>query len=156
MTSVLFICTGNIFRSLAAEHALRQTAGKLEGFTVTSAGTDGSPKPVPDLVHLELLRRGVDTSGHVPRKLTQTMLDDASLVVAIGIDHQDFVRQNFGLEVALFNEICHQKAESILDLWEVFPNWKSQPIETVEKYTGETIAHIFNSIPAFISRTRIL
>jgi len=37
MRRVLFVCTGNVFRSLAAEYALREALGATSGLNV--AGT---------------------------------------------------------------------------------------------------------------------
>lgn len=43
---MLFVCTGNIFRSLTAEHALRRALQARTGIHVSSAGTDDYPHVV--------------------------------------------------------------------------------------------------------------
>ena len=40
---VLFVCTGNIFRSLTADMALRRLLEGRKGFHVSSAGTEDYP-----------------------------------------------------------------------------------------------------------------
>ena len=42
MNHILFVCTGNIFRSMIAEHALRYTAGTTSDYSFSSAGTEAS------------------------------------------------------------------------------------------------------------------
>ncbi len=68
---VLFVCTGNIFRSLTAEYALRDVLGARRDIIVASAGTEDYPYEVRPLVRDYLLTRGFDVSGHRRRTLTQ-------------------------------------------------------------------------------------
>jgi protein-tyrosine phosphatase len=46
MADVLFVCTGNIFRSLTAEYVLRRELGPNSRIVVASAGTDDYPHVV--------------------------------------------------------------------------------------------------------------
>jgi protein-tyrosine phosphatase len=152
LQKILFICTGNIFRSLSAECALRLAAGNNEGVVVSSAGTAAEAKPIPVLVQNELGRRGADFSAHLPRKLTAELLHEATLPIAIGTDHQEFVKENFGLSIPLLNQVAKGDSSSIPDLWEVYPDWREQPPEVIEAYTRSTINHIFNCMPPLVAR----
>lgn len=72
MTSVLFVCLGNICRSPTAEAVFRKLASEA-GLTVTvdSAGTGGwhaGDPPHPPSVRAAL-RRGYDMTGQVARKI---------------------------------------------------------------------------------------
>lgn len=151
MTSILFICTGNIFRSMVAEYALKARLGPDKGYEIGSAGIEAIPQLVHTVVHRHLLRKGIDVSKHVQRKLTGDLLQSADLAMAMGLNHQAFVRQHFNREVPLFNEFCHQKAEPVLDLHEAIPDWEHDH-EVARRYVLSVIDHILDSMPAFLSR----
>jgi protein-tyrosine phosphatase len=85
---VLFLCTANICRSPMAEALLaRQLAQAGVDAHVHSAGLlyDGESPP-PDGIEA-MAARGVDTSGHISRKMTEAMLRDADLVVGMAKEH---------------------------------------------------------------------
>lgn len=89
--SVVFVCTGNVCRSPAAERLLRHhLAGlSMEGVEVASAGTAalaGEPVSAP---MAELIRSArADPSGFVARQLTPSQLRQADLVVAMTSAHR--------------------------------------------------------------------
>ncbi len=113
--SVLFVCTGNIFRSVAAEYALKAGLGVGTSCVVSSAGIDVKPQSVHDWVQTKLREKGADPTSHVQRQLTQELVDAADLVIAMGRDHQVFVRKQFGRDVPLFNQVCLGHDQPILD-----------------------------------------
>jgi protein-tyrosine phosphatase len=152
LKSVLFICSGNIFRSLSAENTLRLSLGDSRSMLVGSAGTIAEPKEVPPLVHRILAELGADVGNHVPRRLTAEMLTNASHPVAIGIDHQDFVKDQFGVSIPFFNELAYGEMSSVPDLWEVYPDWRERPAHMIEIYTRSTINHIFECIPRILMK----
>jgi arsenate reductase (thioredoxin) len=79
MTDVLFVCIGNTGRSLLAEQLFRaQAEGRHEA---RSAGSDPGSAPEPNVVAV-LAELGIDASGHMPRKLTDELVDWADVVVA--------------------------------------------------------------------------
>lgn len=151
MKSILFICTGNVFRSLAAEYALKAWLGPDSGYVVSSAGIEALHQPVHPLVRDCLLKKGADPSPHVPRKLTQDLLHGADIPVAMGLDHQEFIRRHFHREVLLFNQICYQKEEPVLDLHEAMPDWPANQ-EATRDYVVSIIAYIWDAMPAFVAR----
>ena len=83
MSSILFICTGNIFRSMVAEHALKAYLGEHSCYLVGSAGIEASLQTIHPFVRGLLLAKGVDVTAHVQRRLTQTLLDETALPVAM-------------------------------------------------------------------------
>lgn len=151
MRSILFICTGNIFRSMVAEYALKARLGPDTGYVIGSAGIEATPQLVHSVVHTRLLNKGIDVSNHVQRKLTGDLLQSADLAVAMGLNHQDFVRRHFDRDVPLFNEFCHRKIEPVLDLHEAIPDWQDNH-EAAQRYVFSVIDHIWDSMPAFLSR----
>ncbi len=64
MTSILFVCSGNIFRSLVAEYALKAQLGSRVGYLIGSAGIEALPQEIHPVVlartiHEYLLRRPI-------------------------------------------------------------------------------------------------
>jgi protein-tyrosine phosphatase len=96
---VLFICTGNFYRSRFAQAAFNEQA--TDGWTAFSRGFDTS-KPrkttVSPLVSEELARRHVspDRVAGAPTQLTRQDLDDASVVVLLdGAEHMPMLKKRF-------------------------------------------------------------
>lgn len=98
---VLFVCTGNICRSAAAERLARSAFEALLGDSVSaielsSAGTravvDADMHPSTAAVVRDL---GADTGGFAARQLRRSMITDADLVLTMTRDHRAVV---LGLE----------------------------------------------------------
>ena len=95
MHRVLFVCTGNIFRSLTAEYALRQVLGTRSDITVASAGTEDFPHVVNPYVRDYLLTRGLDVSRHCRRTLTAQILQEPGPVIAMSTEHRSLLAERF-------------------------------------------------------------
>ena len=150
MTSILFICSGNIFRSMIAEYALKSLLGPSSPYIVGSAGTEALPQHIHPLIRARLIARGSDPSSHIARKLTQELLDGVTLPVAMGLNHRDCIRQRFNRDVRLFNEICFQKCDPILDLHEAIPDWQVN-VEASRDYVLSVIDYIWSTMPIFLA-----
>jgi len=150
MTSILFICSGNIFRSMVAEYALKSLLGPTSPYIVGSAGIEALPAIIHPVIAEYLLAKGSDLSNHVPRKLSRDLLDEATLPVAMGLNHSEFIRQQFSRDVRLFNEICFQKREPILDLHEAIPDWQLNLVASRD-YVVSVIDYIWDTMPIFLS-----
>jgi len=92
MTSILVVCSGNICRSPVAEGLLRRGVQRRFGAgapEVTSAGTIGleGSSATPESVQAAS-ERGVDISMHLARRLTDTMVERADLVVCMAAEHR--------------------------------------------------------------------
>jgi protein-tyrosine phosphatase len=80
--SVLFVCTGNICRSPIAERLFRARVDPALPTAATSAGTAGLPDRPMDAPSARALRElGGDPDGHAGRRLTETMVADADLIL---------------------------------------------------------------------------
>jgi protein-tyrosine phosphatase len=150
MTSILFICTGNIFRSMVAEYALKSLLADVPGMTVGSAGIEALIQPMHPLIRERLLTKGVDPSGHLQRKLTRELLEIADVPVAMGLNHQEYVRLQFGRNVRLFNEICYDVKEPVLDIHEAMPDWHLD-LARAREYAVSVVDYIWNAMPAFLA-----
>lgn len=93
MKRVLFVCTGNICRSVMAEYIARRRFHQQ--FEATSAGTrPGSFADTPNTV-FTLSRFDIDASGHRPRDVRKVNLADYDLIVTMNDDVATALKQLF-------------------------------------------------------------
>ena len=151
MARVLFVCTGNIFRSMTAEYALRRELGVASGLAVASAGTDDYPHVVRANVSGYLRQRGIDVSGHRRRTVTREMVADAQLVVAMSTDHQRWLAERYGLKVPVFLEACGGACEALPDIEEVVLDYRTNAA-AVEAHVRKTIDTILELTPRLALR----
>ena len=149
--SILFVCTGNVFRSMAAEYALRAQLGQQFSYRVESAGTEAKPKTIHPVISNRLIQKGTDPSAHIPQRLTKQLIDRNGLIIAMGLGHREFIQKQFGLKVPLFNEVSFGEEVPILDLHEALPDWE-RDIDEARAYVEWVIDHIWESVPALIAR----
>ena len=143
MADVLFVCTGNIFRSLTAEYALRRELGSI---VVASAGTDDYPHLVRPNVRDYLLSKGLDVRAHRRRTLTRQILDETDFVVAMSTDHQRFMLDRFGVRAPVFLEACGGACEALPDIEEVVLDYRTNAA-AVDAHVRKTIDTIIEAMP---------
>ena len=131
-----------MFRSLTAEHALRAQRSDI---VVASAGTAQGDDVVPPEVSSYLLSKGFDVRAHRRRALTREIIEQADLVVAMSLDHRDFIRARFGVEVPVFLECCGDAPAALLDLHEAVADYRTNPVAAA--------AHIRATIDRIIELT---
>ena len=148
MTRILFVCTGNIFRSMTAEYALRRCN---ENVLVSSAGTEDYPHVVRPEVRDYLLSRGLDVRRHARRTLTRALLEEADLTIAMGLDHRDFIGRNFGMKPPLYLEACGLAAEGLPDIEEVVHDYRTNAA-AVTAHVRWTIDRIIELAPSLAVR----
>ena len=152
MRQILFVCTGNIFRSLTAEYALRHALDPRAGILVASAGTEDRWYDVHPLVSGHLHSRGNDVSRHRRRTLTADMFAPTVTVIAMSTDHRDFIAQNFGRrDVPLFTEACGLEPAPLLDIHEAVPDYASNP-DASAAHIRDTIDRILELTPGLARR----
>jgi arsenate reductase (thioredoxin) len=86
--NVLFVCTANGGRSVIGERLLERDAGGRHH--ARSAGSTPGAAAHPEVLDT-LGELGIDASDHVPRKLTQELIDWADVVVATCDDSCPYV-----------------------------------------------------------------
>ncbi|WP_062466014.1 arsenate reductase/protein-tyrosine-phosphatase family protein [Demequina maris] len=92
MPHIVTVCTGNICRSPAAELLLADAVG--DAATVASAGTHGLVgHGIPDEMLTELAADGIDGTVHEGRLLTQQIIADADIVIAMTREHRQLIVQ---------------------------------------------------------------
>lgn len=89
--SVLFVCTGNVCRSPAAELLFARHARGYD-IALASAGTGGlTGRGVDEPTALALIELGVDPSHHVARRLDPGLVDTADLILTADTDHRSVI-----------------------------------------------------------------
>lgn len=153
---ILFVCTGNIFRSLTAEYALRKVLGARSDVTVASAGTEDFPYVVAPPVRDYLLARGLDVSRHHRRTLTAQILQEPGPVIAMSTEHRFVLAERFNRrDVPLFTEACGLPTESLPDVNEVVRDYETNPV-AVEAHVRMIIDRIIELTPHLASRLQQL
>lgn len=150
---ILFVCTGNIFRSMSADWASRHIATqKGLDYRFSSAGTDGAtPRQIRPQVRDLLLSKGIDITGHQHRLLTPDLIKGADLVVAMSTDHHDFMKDRFGVNSVLFRELAEGKAEALLDVNEAIVDFETN-IAAAEAHIKSTIDYVVGRVPMMMER----
>lgn len=94
--NILFVCTGNICRSVLAQHLLRAEAAKRGlPWEVRSCGTAADPfLAVPEPVRGLLAETGIELH-HQPRILSPELVKWADVILAMAADHLAAVRTGF-------------------------------------------------------------
>jgi protein-tyrosine phosphatase len=152
MRRVLFICTGNIFRSLTAEYALRQFLRPGRDIVIASAGTEDFPHVVDPFVRDYLFRQGLDVRSHCRRTLTPEILNEAHFAIAMSTEHRCILAERFNRpEVPLFTEACGLPSEPLPDVEEAVIDHKTNPA-AVAAQIRKTIDRIIELTPQLAKR----
>ncbi len=149
--TVLFICSGNIFRSMTADYSLKARLGAGDEIIIRSAGLRPAPHGVMDFVRDHLKRKGIDISEHQPTQLTRAMLEDTALPVAMGLEHREIIERDFGHRLPLFSQVAYGTVEALRDVWEVVPDWQNN-LEASAEYGCSVIDYIHDGMPGFLER----
>jgi protein-tyrosine-phosphatase len=87
MSSILFVCTANQFRSPIAAAKFTRLLSKKDiksGWQVSSAGTWATEGLPPHPMAIQAAARlGLELNDHTTREVNQTMLDQADLIVVM-------------------------------------------------------------------------
>lgn len=118
---------------MTAEYALRNVLGPRSEITVGSAGTDDFPHVVLPFVRDYLLGRGLDVSRHCPRTLTEQVLQETDLLIAMSTEHRLVLAEQFNRrEVPLFTEACGILGEPLPDVAEAIADYETNPVAVAD------------------------
>jgi len=93
MPKILFVCTGNICRSPMAEGFLK---AMHSDFSVSSSGVSSMDgwSAMPEAIEV-MKDHGIDISSHRARQITDEMVDEADLVLAMTSRHRELLKVTF-------------------------------------------------------------
>jgi len=146
--SILFICTGNVFRSMSAEYAFKKYLqdNKISSWKVGSAGTIANPQNIDGKTIQTINKLGMKVN-HKLRKVTKKLLSEYDVIVAMAEDHLEFIQSKLNhRDVLLFNELAIGKKTSIWDFGDEVKDYKTNRL-AVEKFIEKTVKYIFKNIP---------
>jgi protein-tyrosine-phosphatase len=126
-----------------------------EDVHVSSAGTVDYPHVVRSYTREYLRAKGFDVSGHQRRTLTEAIMDESHLVVAMSTDHQATIRERFGREVPLYLEVCGEGATWLPDIEDVIPDYQTNRV-AVEAHVRRTIDRIVELAPRMVENIDVL
>ncbi|MFA5930819.1 MAG: hypothetical protein WC821_00740 [archaeon] len=149
--SVLFVCSGNFFRSQIAEYYLKKYVRehKLDWLEVASAGTIARKLKDKFGAHKELRKDKVYLSQYRQKRLTKERLAKADFVVAMAQNHYDFILKKYKQTPFLFNELAIGKKTSVADLKEVMPDFHKHKEKALE-YIDEVALYIEKKTPLLV------
>jgi protein-tyrosine phosphatase len=133
---------------MSAEYCLRGYLDKMgnKHVIVHSAGIVAHPES-PHRTTLEMLQSfHLDASHHEQTKLSQDVLDNYDLVIAMALNHQTWIKEHFHRDVPLFNEIVIGKQTSVLDIEDVVPHPEETP-DQEQQHIRWTVTYIHDHIP---------
>ncbi len=155
MIKILFVCTGNVFRSMIAEKCFNHFTKKnnILDKIADSAGT----KTFKQSVHPSIIKRlkvyGIQ-SDHQYKNLNEDLINENDLIIAMSIDHRDFIKKQFNFDVPLFNEVAYGKREGILDFCEYNPKITTLADDAyqddIRRYANAIVDYIYQSTPVLV------
>jgi len=146
--NVLFVCTGNIFRSVSAEYFLRKylSENNIEGINVSSAGTISKKEDFSPEVLRILISLGVNPLSHKQRKLTKEIIEESDLIIPMTKEHGVFVK-NLGGEYALFNDFIGEEGD-LNDVREAFSE-ENRSSKEAKDFLKFVLNYLYSSMPNF-------
>jgi protein-tyrosine phosphatase len=143
---ILFVCSGNIFRSVTAEHCLKKylRENNIKGWSVSSSGTseDASLK-YPYFVEKMCEMSMGDVTKHKRRQLIKEHLDNSDFVIAMAPYHVHFIKEKFNnTDVYLFTELVGDGSSGVYDIGEI-----EGDVRTKDEVIDDTIDYICSRTP---------
>ena len=152
---ILFVCTGNVYRSMSAEKCLRSylNRNKIKGIKVNSCGIGVWNQSIYPAVKKRLAFYKVKLYKHRHKQINQKLVDESDLIVAMNKNHQENIKKNFGIKAVLFNEIAYSKKTGVLDFHErdvKLRGMKKKYTDQMNNYADFTVDHIYSAMPSFV------
>jgi protein-tyrosine phosphatase len=121
MTGILFVCTGNMYRSPLAAAFFRSllNADGHDDWMVDSAGTWTQPgQPVPPETIRAATRFGVSVEGHLSQLISADLLSNFDLVIVMEKGHKEALDHEFpstSHKTHMISEVVDHMVYDVLD-----------------------------------------
>lgn len=145
--TVLFVCTENLFRSASAEILFKKLLldKKDNSFSVISAGTKATDNwGMYPQTRSRIEFYGGNLESYYQKKLTKEMVLNANYIICMTSNHKTFVKNNFGVDAYLFNELAYGKSTDLEDDDEACGKYSS--LTQFVNHTVDTIQNGLNNI----------
>jgi len=141
--TILFVCTGNVFRSLSAEYCLKNylRRNRIKNIKVSSAGTICKKGKHPLVIIKKLGELEIKYYLHKQIKVNKNLLKKYNVIISMAIYHKSFLKKKFNIDSILFNELVTGKKTSVNDIDE------TSSIEEAQSYMKKTVEYIHHSMP---------
>jgi protein-tyrosine-phosphatase len=113
---VLFVCSGNINRSVMAEGILKAMLARTrykEIIHVRSAGTLFLPRtPAHEFTLKVCAENNIDVRKHLSQHLNQHLVEQADVIIALAMDHKYYIEKkypDYADKVVLLKQWHHRK-----------------------------------------------
>lgn len=171
MPNIMFICSGNVFRSASAEHLARKAVGDDSKINFSSSGIkvnwslseEMRSKNVHPAVHNHLREEhGIEMAypNHVPRYYHPGLIDqdEVDLIVVMAGEHYRFLKddQDWGeidedIPIVYYNEVAKGHKWAVHDVPDIFKDPKDRPVKAVTSFIEMQIDYIAATIPEFLA-----
>src|SRR3989344_4575946 len=145
---ILFVCTGNVFRSLSAEYCLKDYLKKhnIKNVIVESAGII-CKKENPNPTTIKTLKDfGINISNHKQIKVNEKLLKKYDIIISMAQNHYDFLKENFNINYfyLLFSNFIngnfnHKNGFPFMPLYETKYSIAFMSIDIPEKEDGHIL-----------------
>ncbi len=150
--NILYICTGNVFRSMSAEYLTKKYImdNHLSHLIVSSAWTVANPE-VPFSETIErLVFYGCDASHHLQRRISPEILWAQDLIICMAEHHRQSIR-SLWYDAVLFNEIAYGISKDVLDDTEYMQQYWSETFD-ISSYVPIIVDYLHNAIPIIVRK----
>ena len=148
MRRILFVCTGNVFRSVVADALFRKycTEQDIKDVESGSAGTVAMPERVDPATIRKLEDYGVTIDKHAQKRVSRDLLQRFDIIISMAKRHQKVLKDTYQTESHLFNGVAYGEDTSIKDVDEVLED-PGEDYEGRRKHIEATIDHIWKAMP---------
>lgn len=115
---ILFICTGNVFRSISAKYCFRKYLlnDNIKGYVVDSAGIIAEKQPIEFKIREVLKDLGIKRVINLQKRVTKKLLENNDIIIVMTKPQACFIKSKFNFEnIFLFNKLTLNKNTSLLD-----------------------------------------